>query len=251
MTAAALMWTCSERRTIRIALFAIATMVVAMTTPLVREAAILAALPDPIEAYVRPLPGRTNFALFPWAAFVFAGAIAGELVRAAQSDARERGLQAALTACGALGLALAYAASFMPSIYPVSSDDYEDLSRALEKLKLNDASLTYDKDSSAALGFGFRCGFLGLLHLDVVQERLEREFGLSLVLTAPSVRYKLRLTGGEDVEVDNPSLFPEPGTIDQIFEPYIKGSVMMPERYVGPVMELCVERRGETRRANP
>ena len=131
------------------------------------------------------------------------------------------------------------------SIYPVSSDDYEDLSRALEKLKLNDASLTYDKDASVALGFGFRCGFLGLLHLDVVQERLEREFDLSLVLTAPSVRYRLRVTGGEEIEVDNPSLFPDPGVIEQIYEPYIKGSVMLPERYVGPVMELCVDRRGE------
>jgi GTP-binding protein LepA len=131
------------------------------------------------------------------------------------------------------------------SIYPVSSDDYEDLARALEKLKLNDASLTYEKDSSAALGFGFRCGFLGLLHLDVVQERLEREFDLSLVLTAPSVRYRLKLTGGEDIEVDNPSLFPDPGVIEQIYEPYIKGSVMMPERYIGPVMELCRDRRGE------
>jgi GTP-binding protein LepA len=131
------------------------------------------------------------------------------------------------------------------SIYPVSSDDYEDLARALEKLKLNDASLTYEKDSSAALGFGFRCGFLGLLHLDVVQERLEREFDLSLVLTAPSVRYRLKLTGGENVEVDNPSLFPDPGVIELIYEPYIKGSVMMPERYIGPVMELCRDRRGE------
>jgi GTP-binding protein LepA len=131
------------------------------------------------------------------------------------------------------------------SIYPVSSDDYEDLARALEKLKLNDASLAYEKDSSVALGFGFRCGFLGLLHLDVVQERLEREFDLSLVLTAPSVRYRLRLTGGEQIEVDNPSLFPDPGVIEEIFEPYIKGSVMVPERYVGAVMELCVDRRGE------
>ncbi|HVS15780.1 MAG TPA: translation elongation factor 4 [Thermoanaerobaculia bacterium] len=131
------------------------------------------------------------------------------------------------------------------SMYPVSSDDYEDLARALEKLKLNDASLTFEKDSSTALGFGFRCGFLGLLHLDVVQERLEREYDLSLVLSAPSVRYEVLLEDGREVVVDNPSLFPDPSQIDKVREPYIKGSVMMPERYVGTVMELCRERRGE------
>ena len=131
------------------------------------------------------------------------------------------------------------------SVYPVSSDEYEDLTKALQKLALNDASLTFEKDSSVALGFGFRCGFLGLLHLDVVQERLEREYGLSLVLSAPSVRYEIDLTDGSDIAVDNPSLFPETGMIDAIREPYIKGSVMMPERYVGPVMELCRDRRGE------
>ncbi len=130
------------------------------------------------------------------------------------------------------------------SIYPVSSGDYEDLARALEKLKLNDAALTFDKDSSTALGFGFRCGFLGLLHLDVVQERLEREYNLSLVLSAPSVRYGLRLSDGREIEVDNPSLFPDPTAIDHILEPFIKGSVMLPERYVGPAMELCIDRRG-------
>jgi GTP-binding protein LepA len=131
------------------------------------------------------------------------------------------------------------------SIYPVSSDDYEDLTRALEKLKLNDASLTFEKDSSSALGFGFRCGFLGLLHLDVVQERLEREYDLSLVLSAPSVRYEVVLEDGREIVVDNPSLYPDPSRIAKVREPYIKGSVMMPERYVGPVMELCRERRGE------
>jgi len=131
------------------------------------------------------------------------------------------------------------------SIYPMSTDEYQDLTKALEKLKLNDAALTYEKDSSAALGFGFRCGFLGLLHLEVVQERLRREYDLSLILSAPSVRYRVVLTDGSEIRVDNPSLYPERGTIESASEPFIKASVMMPERYVGPVMELCRERRGE------
>jgi GTP-binding protein LepA len=131
------------------------------------------------------------------------------------------------------------------SIYPMSTDEYQDLTKALEKLKLNDAALTYEKDSSAALGFGFRCGFLGLLHLEVVQERLRREYDLSLILSAPSVRYRVALTDGQEIWVDNPSLYPDPGSIESAEEPYIKASVMMPERYVGPVMELCRERRGE------
>src|SRR4051812_41890225 len=130
------------------------------------------------------------------------------------------------------------------SIYPISSDDYEDLAKALDKLKLNDASLTYQKDASQALGFGFRCGFLGLLHLEIVQERLEREHDLSLLLSAPSVQYEVVLTNGEETTVDNPSLFPDPGSINYIREPYIKASVMIPERYLGAVMELCRERRG-------
>jgi GTP-binding protein LepA len=131
------------------------------------------------------------------------------------------------------------------SLYPMSTDEYEDLTKALEKLRLNDAALTYQKDSSSALGFGFRCGFLGLLHLDVVQERLEREYGLALILSAPSVRYRITLTDGVEVEVDNPSFFPDPARIERSYEPFIKGSVMMPERYVGTVMELMRERRGE------
>ncbi len=131
------------------------------------------------------------------------------------------------------------------SIYPMSSDEYLDLTKALEKLKLNDAALTYEKDSSVALGFGFRCGFLGLLHLEVVQERLRREYDLSLILSAPSVRYRVTLTDGKEMLVDNPSLYPDPGSIDGAEEPYIKASVMMPERYVGAVMELCRDRRGE------
>jgi GTP-binding protein LepA len=130
------------------------------------------------------------------------------------------------------------------SIYPVSSDDYEELAKALDKLALNDAALTYEKDSSAALGFGFRCGFLGLLHLEVVQERLRREYDLALILSAPSVRYRLRTKDGEDLVVDNPSYYPDPTVIDTAFEPYIKASILLPERYVGQVMELCRERRG-------
>ncbi|HEX4951914.1 MAG TPA: translation elongation factor 4 [Thermoanaerobaculia bacterium] len=130
------------------------------------------------------------------------------------------------------------------SLYPVNNDEYEDLAKALEKLKLNDAALTYEKDSSSALGFGFRCGFLGLLHLDVVQERLEREFDQSLILSAPSVRYRIELSDGSVEEIDNPSHYPDPAKIDRAFEPYILGNILMPERYVGTVMELCRERRG-------
>ena len=130
------------------------------------------------------------------------------------------------------------------SVYPMSNEEYPELAKALEKLKLNDAALTYEKDSSAALGFGFRCGFLGLLHLEVVQERLRREYDLSLILSAPSVRYRVTLADGETVLVDNPSYYPDPGSIEMAEEPYIKASVLMPERYVGPVMELCRERRG-------
>jgi GTP-binding protein LepA len=131
------------------------------------------------------------------------------------------------------------------SIYPISTDDYEDLAAALEKLKLNDAALTYQKDTSAALGFGFRCGFLGLLHLEVVQERLEREFDISLILTVPSVRYNFHLTDGSMIEVDNPAYFPAPGSIDYIEEPFIKATIHIPEKYMGAVMTLCMERRGE------
>ena len=129
------------------------------------------------------------------------------------------------------------------SMYPIASDEYEDLTKALEKLKLNDAALTYEKDSSSALGFGFRCGFLGLLHLEVVQERLEREFDISLLLSAPSVRYEIQLKTGERVLIDNPSLYPDPSEIEGSWEPYIKASILMPERYIGPVMELCRDRR--------
>lgn len=131
------------------------------------------------------------------------------------------------------------------SIYPISTDDYEDLAAALEKLQLNDAALTFAKDSSAALGFGFRCGFLGLLHLEVIQERLEREFDVSLILTVPSVKYICTLKDGTVKEVDNPAYFPDPANIEHTEEPYIKATILMPERYMGSVMTLCMERRGE------
>ncbi|WP_306547436.1 translation elongation factor 4 [Desulfobulbus sp.] len=131
------------------------------------------------------------------------------------------------------------------SLYPIATDDYEDLASALEKLKLNDAALTFQKDSSAALGFGFRCGFLGLLHLEVVQERLEREFDISLILTVPTVKYIFYLQNKTVVEIDNPSYFPDPGSIVRIEEPFIKSTIHIPERYMGVVMTLCMERRGE------
>jgi len=131
------------------------------------------------------------------------------------------------------------------SLYPIATDDYEDLASALEKLKLNDAALTFQKDSSAALGFGFRCGFLGLLHLEVVQERLEREFDISLILTVPTVKYIFYLQNKTVVEIDNPSYFPDPGSIVRIEEPFIKATIHIPERYMGVVMTLCMERRGE------
>ncbi len=130
------------------------------------------------------------------------------------------------------------------SIYPVASDGYEDLVAALEKLKLNDASLIYEKDTSAALGFGFRCGFLGLLHLEVVQERLEREYDLSLILTAPSVQYELIMNDGSVVIIDNPALYPDPTTIQAAKEPFIRAAIIVPDRYMGAVMKLCLDRRG-------
>jgi GTP-binding protein LepA len=131
------------------------------------------------------------------------------------------------------------------SIYPVTSEDYEDLAAALERLKLNDASLIYEKVSSVGLGFGFRCGFLGLLHLEVVQERLEREFDLALVLTAPTVRYRVTLTDRSVIMVDNPVDYPDPAGIALTEEPYIRASIIMPDRYIGPVTRLILDRRGE------
>ena len=130
------------------------------------------------------------------------------------------------------------------SIYPVASDAYEDLAVSLEKLKLNDASLIYEKDSSAALGFGFRCGFLGLLHLEVVQERLEREYDLSLILTAPSVQYELGMQDKTIMIIDNPALYPDPTLIEYTKEPFIRAAIIIPDRYMGAVMKLCLDRRG-------
>ncbi len=130
------------------------------------------------------------------------------------------------------------------SIYPVDANDYEELKTALEKLKLNDSSFVYEKDSSAALGFGFRCGFLGLLHLEVIQERLEREYDLSLVLTSPSVKYNVMLTNDEMLAVDNPLEFPDPGEIVYAEEPYIRATVITPDEFLGNIMNLCMEKRG-------
>jgi GTP-binding protein LepA len=136
------------------------------------------------------------------------------------------------------------------SLYPMNSDEYKDLTKALDKLAINDAALTYEKDSSAALGFGFRCGFLGLLHLDVIQERLQREFDIGLVISAPSVKYKLVLKDGKTIDVDNPSYWPNPMQIDSATEPYIKASILTPEEYVGPVMELSREYRSDSQTMN-
>ncbi len=130
------------------------------------------------------------------------------------------------------------------SIYPIASDDYQPLADALEKYKLNDASLIYQKDSSVALGQGFRCGFLGLLHLEIVQERLEREYNQSIIMTVPSVQYGFVLEDGSTVMVDNPQYYPDPSKIKKTEEPYVKASILMPERYMGAVMNLCLDRRG-------
>ncbi|MEE9496489.1 MAG: translation elongation factor 4 [Desulfobacterales bacterium] len=130
------------------------------------------------------------------------------------------------------------------SIYPTASDGYEDLAAGMEKLKLNDAALVYEKDTSVALGFGFRCGFLGLLHLEVAQERLEREYDLSLILTAPSVQYQVVMNDGSKMTIDNPAYYTDPTVIETTQEPYIRASIIVPDRYMGAVMNLCLERRG-------
>jgi GTP-binding protein LepA len=130
-------------------------------------------------------------------------------------------------------------------LFPIESDDYPDLRDALEKLELNDAALSWEPETSDALGFGFRCGFLGLLHMDIVRERLEREYDLELIATMPSVEFDVTLTNGEEMEVHNPSDMPDPGTIAEIREPFIRASVIAPKEFVGAVMELCQERRGE------
>jgi GTP-binding protein LepA len=130
-------------------------------------------------------------------------------------------------------------------LFPIDSDSYPDLRDALEKLVLNDAALSWEPETSDALGFGFRCGFLGLLHMDIVRERLEREYDLELLATMPSVEFDLTLTSGEELEVHNPSDMPDPGTIAEIREPFITAQLIAPREYVGAIMELCQERRGE------
>jgi GTP-binding protein LepA len=130
------------------------------------------------------------------------------------------------------------------SLYPISSDDYPSLVDSLEKYKLNDAALVYQKDSSIALGQGFRCGFLGLLHLEIVQERLEREFDQSIIMTVPSVQYRFTLLDGTTVTVENPQYYPDPIQIKHSAEPFISATIIIPERYMGVVMKLCLERRG-------
>jgi len=130
-------------------------------------------------------------------------------------------------------------------LYPVDSSDYNDLREALERLELNDSALEYDAETSQALGFGFRCGFLGLLHMEIIQERIEREFNIDLITTAPSVIYEVEKTDGEVVEVDNPSFMPDPQIIEEVREPFVKATIMVPNDYVGAVMEISQKKRGQ------
>lgn len=129
-------------------------------------------------------------------------------------------------------------------LYPIDTARYNDLREALEKLQLNDAALQFEPETSQALGFGFRCGFLGLLHMEIIQERLEREFNIDIIATAPSVVYKVYLTDGTELAVDNPSNMPDPQKIERVEEPYVRATIMVPNDYVGPVMELCQKKRG-------
>ncbi|MGP4067676.1 translation elongation factor 4 [Halobacillus sp. B29] len=129
-------------------------------------------------------------------------------------------------------------------MYPVDANKYNDLRDALERLELNDSSLQYEAETSQALGFGFRCGFLGMLHMEIIQERIEREYKIDLITTAPSVIYKVKLTDGEEKEVDNPSMMPENQTLEEVQEPFVKATIMVPNDYVGPVMEICQRKRG-------
>jgi GTP-binding protein LepA len=128
-------------------------------------------------------------------------------------------------------------------LFPVDNSDYDELKEALERLILNDSSLVYEPETSQALGFGFRVGFLGLLHMDIVQERIEREFGVNLIATAPSVHYKVNLEKGGTIFIDNPALLPDAGLIKSIEEPYVKTEIMTPSEYVGPIMEICQNKR--------
>ena len=129
-------------------------------------------------------------------------------------------------------------------IYPIETNKYNDLRDALGKLKLNDASLTFEAETSKALGFGFRCGFLGLLHMEIIKERIEREFKIDLIVTSPSVVYSITLTNGEKINVENPSKFPDRQVISKIEEPYIKTNIFVPSEFIGSIMELCQEKRG-------
>lgn len=130
-------------------------------------------------------------------------------------------------------------------IYPVDGSEYGDLRDALEKLRLNDAALNFEPETSMALGFGFRCGFLGLLHLEIIQERIEREFDMDVITTAPSVIYKIHMTDGSVIDLSNPTDMPDPSTIDYMEEPIVKANIMVPSQYIGSIMELCQDRRGE------
>jgi GTP-binding protein LepA len=129
-------------------------------------------------------------------------------------------------------------------IYPVDPDDYEELRASIEKLQLNDASLVFEPESSAALGFGFRCGFLGLLHMEIIQERLDREFNMDVITTVPNVQYKAYTTSGEVIEVHNPSGLPDATKLDFIEEPYIVAQIISKSEYIGSIMTLCIEKRG-------
>jgi len=133
-------------------------------------------------------------------------------------------------------------------LFPIDSSDYPDFRDALEKLTLNDAALSWEPENSDALGFGFRCGFLGLLHMDIVRERLEREYDLELMATMPSVQFEVELQNGTVIQVHNPSQMPDPSTILEIREPYIRASILSPKAYVGTIMELCQEKARHAQR---
>ena len=135
-------------------------------------------------------------------------------------------------------------------VYPVDTDDYEELRASIEKLQLNDASLTFEPESSLALGFGFRCGFLGLLHMEIVQERLTREFDMDVITTVPNVQYKVKLTNGSEIDVYNPSGMPEPNNIAEVYEPYIHAQIITKADFIGPVIKLCMDKRGILKNQN-
>jgi GTP-binding protein LepA len=135
-------------------------------------------------------------------------------------------------------------------VYPVDTDDYEELRASIEKLQLNDASLTFEPESSLALGFGFRCGFLGLLHMEIVQERLTREFNMDVITTVPNVQYKVKLTNGNEIDVYNPSGMPEPNNIAEVYEPYIHAQIITKADFIGPVIKLCMDKRGQLKNQN-